>query len=171
MVVARYPLDILRSDVFHVTVDICTRSPLCTIRFVQSCSMTRRISSGLLAVLTLGGFGLPALQSCTSSGAGTGVPASLPLGTIEVDAISNLRLDKSEYQASAGQVTILYVNKSNQSHTLLVSDDAGNKIGSMLRVQSSGNRSMGTYTLTAGAYNVYCNIPGHESAKAKLVVK
>jgi plastocyanin len=133
--------------------------------------INRRIPR-LFAPLALGVVGLVPLAACGSSAKPStgGTAATAPAGSVEIDAKDGNLLDKPEYDAKSGAVTIVYVNKSSVNHNLLVSDSAGAQIGTTLKVQNTGAKDTGTYTLAAGTYNVYCNIPGHEKMKAKLVV-
>ena len=139
-----------------------------TIRQMTLPPAKRSLTSLAAGVVTL--FTLASCSSGSSTSGPTTAPATLAPGTIEVDAKEGLRLDKSEYDTKSGQVTILYVNKSSINHNLLVSDSTGVQIGQELKVQSSGKKDTGTFTLAPGTYNLYCNIPGHEGMKAKLVV-
>ncbi len=134
--------------------------------------MKKRFAKSPLTTFSLGFVGLVTLASCGSGSAANsgGNAATLAPGTIEVDAKDGFRLDKTEYDAKAGQVSILYINNSSINHTLLVSDSTGVQIGTTLKIQSSGAKDSGSYTLAAGTYNLYCNVPGHEAMKAKLVV-
>jgi len=97
-------------------------------------------------------------------------PPSIPAGALEVDAVAGLKFDKSEYTATAGSVTIAYFNEDTQRHTLVVKDADGIVIGSKLEVNKKNDLDVATYQLTAGTYEIYCDVPGHGGMKATLVV-
>jgi plastocyanin len=94
-------------------------------------------------------------------GAGTGSPST------EVHALDSLKYDKSDYTAKAGDVTFQLVDDGALVHSLLVRGK-----DCKLQVASKGDKKTGTVNLTAGTYEIYCDVPGHESAgmKATLTV-
>ena len=132
--------------------------------------MFRRLLAPGLAVSALAGITLT-VAAC-GGGSSTSAPATVPAGALEVDAVPGLKLDKSEYTIAAtnGSVTIAYVNKDSQRHTLVVKDSTGILQGTKLEVVKKNQVSTGTFTLTAGTYTIYCDVPGHGSMKATLVV-
>lgn len=110
-----------------------------------------------------------AIAACGGSGS-TSTPPTIPAGAVEVDAVAGLKFDKSEYTATAGSVTIAYVNEDTQRHTLVVKDADGIVIGAKLVVNKKNDSDIGTYDLKAGTYEIKCDVPGHGSMKATLVV-
>jgi uncharacterized cupredoxin-like copper-binding protein len=84
-----------------------------------------------------------------------------------VHALDALKYDKSEYSAKAGDVTFQLTDDGSLLHTLVVKDH-----GCKLQVSSRGDTKTGTVNLTAGTYEIFCDVPGHESAgmKATLTV-
>ena len=82
-------------------------------------------------------------------------------------ALDALKYDQSAYTAKAGDVTFELVNDGALQHTLIVRDK-----GCKLIVGSKGDKKTGSVNLTAGTYEIYCDVAGHESAgmKATLTV-
>lgn len=123
----------------------------------------------------LPGLAVSALAGLTftvaACGGGSSAPApTVPAGAVEVDAVPGLKLDKSEYTATAGTVTIAYINTDSQRHTLVVKDSTGILIGEKLEVVKHNAMATGTYELAAGTYTIRCDVPGHGSMKATLTV-
>ena len=131
--------------------------------------MKRRLLVPAVAVSALAGLTF----TVAACGGGSSAPApTVPTGALEVDADPGLKLDKTEYAiaATGGAVTIAYVNKDSQRHTLVVKDSAGVIQGTKLEVPKHNSVSVGTFQLAAGKYTIYCDVPGHGSMKATLTV-
>jgi plastocyanin len=96
----------------------------------------------------------------TGSGDGGG-------STVTVVAQDSLSFDDDEYTASAGEVTIDYENGGNLTHTLLIDGVDHFK----LSVAANGETDEGTVELEPGDYRIYCDIPGHESMEATVMVE
>jgi hypothetical protein len=130
--------------------------------------MKRRLLLPAAAVSALAGLTFT-VAAC--GGGGSSLPApTVPAGALEVQTVPGLKLDKAEYTAKAGSVTIAYVNTDNQRHTLVVKDSAGVLVGTKLEVIKHNSISTGTFELAAGTYTIYCDVPGHGSMKATLTV-
>ena len=86
---------------------------------------------------------------------------------VEVHASDALKFDKTEYTAKAGDVSIKYVDDGSLVHTLVVRDK-----GCKLALSGKGDSKTGSVNLTPGTYEIFCDVPGHESSgmKANLVV-
>lgn len=99
---------------------------------------------------------------------------TIPAGALEVDAVAGLRFDAEEYTAAAGSVTIAYVNKDSQRHTLVIKEiiEDGDDIivGDKMEVARKNDIDIQTVELAAGEYEIYCDVPGHGSMKATLTV-
>ena len=92
---------------------------------------------------------------------------------VEVDAGPGLKLDKTEYTATAtnGVVTIAYINKDSQRHTLVVVGEDKVIEGNKLVVAGRNAIAVGQFNLKPGKYTIYCDVPGHSaSMKATLTV-
>lgn len=109
--------------------------------------------------LTACGGGSSTSSGCTAS--------STTSPNVEVHASDALKFDKTEYTAKAGDVTIKYVDDGSLAHTLVVRDK-----GCKLALSGKGDTKTGSVNLTPGTYEIYCDVPGHESSgmKANLVV-
>jgi len=88
---------------------------------------------------------------------------------VVIDALDGNKFDKDEYTATAGDVDVAYVSKSAINHTLLVLDAENKQIGEKLTL-ASGDTEQATFPLTAGTYELICDVPGHENMKAVLIV-
>jgi len=128
--------------------------------------MLRSAKSSLLITATIAA----ALSACggstTSSAPTTAISADLV-----VDAISGLRLDKSQYTAAAGEISVAYVNEDTIRHTLVVVQDGNAISGFTLKVNQKGDVDTGQITLQPGVYVLLCTVPGHQNMKADLTVK
>ena len=127
--------------------------------------MIRFAKSSLLITATVA-----ALSACggstTSSAPTTAITADL-----EVDAISGLRLDRTQYTATAGEISVAYVNEDTIRHTLVVVQDGNVISGFTLKVNQKGDVDTGQITLQPGKYVLLCTVPGHQNMKADLTVK
>ena len=128
--------------------------------------MIRFAKSSLLITATVAA----ALSACggstTSSAPTTAITADL-----EVDAISGLRLDKPQYTATAGEISVAYVNEDTIRHTLVVVQDGNVISGFTLKVNQKGDVDTGQITLQPGKYVLMCTVPGHQNMKADLTVE
>lgn len=108
------------------------------------------------------------LAACGGGETGSSAPtASTVPGTVVVKA-RDILFDKKRYEASAGEVTFLYVDEGRIRHTLLIDGVEGFK----LEVLGNGDDDSGTVSLDPGEYLIYCDVPGHRPAmEATLVVK
>jgi plastocyanin len=107
------------------------------------------------------------LAACGGSSSST--PAAPVDADVVVKAVTGNKFDKAEYTATAGAVKIAYQGESSTNHTLLVTTPDNKTIGTKLKVQIGGSDE-GTFDLTAGTYNMLCDVPGHDQMKATLVV-
>jgi plastocyanin len=110
-----------------------------------------------------------ALSACSSS---TATPETLPATVdLEVRAVSGLKFDKSAYEATAGDIEVGYVNDDSIRHTLVVVQDGTTIPNFELKVNAKGSTDVGTVSLAAGNYVLFCTVPGHQNMKADLTVK
>ena len=100
-----------------------------------------------------------------STGSGSSTP---PAGSGQVVYIpiaqSGFAFTKTTATASAGVVTLRAMNPQSVSHDISLKGNGIDVKGSQV---SSGGVSQVTATLTAGAYEYYCSVPGHEQAGMK----
>ena len=110
-----------------------------------------------------------ALSACSSS---TATPETLPATVdLEVRAVSGLKFDKSAYEVAAGDIEVGYVNDDSIRHTLVVVQDGTTIPNFELKVNAQGSTDVGTVSLAAGNYVLFCTVPGHQNMKADLTVK
>lgn len=84
--------------------------------------------------------------------------------------VGMLKWDKAQYTAKAGEVTFVVKNMGPMSHQLGVETSATKYESGVLAANSTTNLTI--KSLTAGEYDIVCNIPGHKAAGmvAKLTV-
>ncbi len=120
----------------------------------------------MTAAAALFAFPLVACGGGSSASGGCG-SASTTSADVVVHAQDSLKFDKDQYTAKAGTITFQYVDDGSLVHTLVVRDK-----GCKLQVGTRGDTKTGSIDLQAGSYELFCDVPGHESAgmKATLVV-
>ena len=127
------------------------------------------ISVAVMGLLTLGACG--SSGGSGASGTTAGASATSAPGTLTIEA-EDIKFDKKQYDATAGEVTVDYVSKGQLTHDLVIYDKSNTVVGETLRV-NPGKTVTGTYDLSAGTYTLICDIPGHKDAGmvATLTVK
>lgn len=80
-----------------------------------------------------------------------------PGPTLTVGAEDSLEFDSDSFQTEAGCIDVTYRNDGEIAHTLLIRDVDGFKL-------SVGDTDEGTVQLEPGTYELFCDIPGHDSA-------
>jgi plastocyanin len=116
-----------------------------------------------------------AISLITLSACG-GSSSSTPAYTVPADAglvvkaVPTIRWDATEYTATAGDIKVFLANDDNVKHILVIRQ--GDKVvGDLeLTVTKKGTVDEGTINLVAGAYSVYCTIPGHGNMNSTLIV-
>jgi len=110
---------------------------------------------------------LSACGGSSSSSPAYTVPADAGL---VVKAVPTIRLDATEYTATAGDIKVFLANDDNVKHILVIRQ--GDKVvGDLeLTVTKRGTVDEGTINLEAGEYSVYCIIPGHGNMNSTLTV-
>jgi len=128
------------------------------------------ISVAAMGLLTLGACGSSGGSGASATTAASSGGTSAP-GTLTIDA-EDIKFDKKQYDATAGEVTVDYVSKGQLTHDLVIYDKSNTVVGDTLRV-NPGKTTTGTYDLPAGTYTLICDIPGHKDAGmvATLTVK
>jgi uncharacterized cupredoxin-like copper-binding protein len=113
-----------------------------------------------LALVLVSGL---AVAACGGGGgsSSTPTPPANPDLTIHAEEI---KFDMKAYTTHSGEVKVAYPNDGTQTHTLVVQDPKGDKVGDTLRV-APGKETGGAYQLTTpGEYTIYCDITGHREA-------
>ena len=111
-----------------------------------------------------------AAAACGGGGGSSSTPTAPANPDLTVHA-QEIKFDKKAYTVHGGDVKVAYPNDGTQTHTLVVQDPQGNKVGEKLRV-APGKSTGGVYPLTPGVYTLYCDITGHREAgmEASLTV-
>jgi iron uptake system component EfeO len=123
-------------------------------------SMTNIRTGGLL--ISLGTAGLLALAACGGGGGGSSSTNTVPADALVIKA-EDIKFDKKDYSAPAGEVTVALESKGAQVHSLVIFDTSNTVIGEELKV-NPGQTKVETYDLPAGTYSLICDIPGHKEA-------
>ena len=131
-----------------------------SVRFMRR-MIPRAAATAALVALPLSACGGGSSASSKCGAASTASPS------VTVHALDALKYDKTEYSAKAGDVTLQLTDDGSLVHTLLVKDH-----DCKLSVSSRGDTKTGTVNLPAGTYEIFCDVPGHESSgmKATLTV-
>lgn len=110
------------------------------------------------------------LVGCGDDGDAPDDDAAVPSTTgdgpvLTVGARDDLTFDEDSYTVEGGDVQIVYRNEGSVAHTLLIEGIDGFKL-------SVGDEDEGTVALEPGAYEMYCDVAGHQSAgmEAELTV-
>ena len=103
-----------------------------------------------------------ALGACGGDDGGSSDATAPADATVVVEAL-NLKFDKKEYTATAGDQVIAYLGIDSQRHTLAVIDDSDTQIGTEAEVNKGDVDTIET-TLDAGSYSLICTVPGHAAA-------
>ena len=135
-----------------------------------------RLRTASLAVILGGVFlfvsaaGLVSLGPSLDEGEGGGgfqfstKPAT---GTADVEALSTIKFNSTEYTAKGSVVQFNYSGATG--HTLAIQDP---KFDGFLLTTDAGGRKSGKVDIPPGKYTIYCTVPGHEAQgmKATLTV-
>jgi plastocyanin len=133
--------------------------------------MTRRtlpltIRTTIAGAALLGTAVLTGCSSSTKADPAQSVPANADLTVLALD----IKFDQKTYTAKAGEIKVAYISQGAQVHNLILEDANKVKQTPVLKV-APGEKVGGAYTLTAGTYAMYCNIPGHkQSMNAVLTI-
>ena len=113
---------------------------------------------------------LISLSACGGSSSSTPAYTVPTDAGLVVKAVPTIRWDANEYTATAGDIKVFLANDDNVKHILVIRQ--GDKVvGDLeLTVTKKGTVDEGTINLEAGAYSVYCIIPGHGNMNSTLTV-
>ena len=119
--------------------------------------------SVLLAVAAIGsGIITGALEEEEGEGPAAGRPPAGGGGArtlrLSADPAGELRFDKRELEARAGQVTITMTNPSSASHNVSIEGKGVHEEGETV---GQGATSTVRAELRPGEYDFYCSVPGH----------
>jgi plastocyanin len=114
-------------------------------------------------------LGTAVLSGCSSS-AKADPNATVPANADITVLAQDIKFDLKTYTAKAGQVKVAYISQGAQVHNLIIEDANKVKQTPVLKV-APGEKVGGNYTLAAGTFAMYCNIPGHkQSMNAVLTI-
>jgi plastocyanin len=136
------------------------------------------LRTGTLAVMVavlflfIGATGLTTLgpsedKNAEASGPSFKPPSGDPVGTVDVTAEANLKVNATNYDTVAGVNQINYL-LGGGAHTLVFTDKA--LTGFELEVSPAQKQDTGKVELAAGTYTIYCTIPGHRAAGMEATV-
>jgi plastocyanin len=104
-----------------------------------------------------------ALGACGGDdGGGSSDPTAPEDATLVVEAL-NLKFDKKDYTAEAGDQLIAYLGIDPQKHTLIVTDADDVQLGKEAAVTGGEVDTIET-ALEPGTYSLICTVPGHAAA-------
>ncbi len=112
--------------------------------------------------------GLVSLGHSLDSGEGGGgfqystKPAT---GSVDVEALSTLKFNATEYTVKGDVVQFNYSGATG--HTLAIQDPA---FDGFLLTTDAGGKKTGKVDMKPGKYTIYCTVPGHEAAGMKATV-
>ena len=104
-----------------------------------------------------------AAAACGGGASGSSATPTAPANPDLTVHAEEIKFDKKAYTVHGGDVKIAYPNDGTQTHTLVVQDPQGDKVGDKLRV-APGKQTGGVYQLAPGEYTLYCDITGHREA-------
>ncbi|HEY1281579.1 MAG TPA: hypothetical protein VGF22_18005 [Acidimicrobiales bacterium] len=103
------------------------------------------------------------VAACGGGASGSSATPTAPANPDLTVHAEEIKFDKKAYTVHGGEVKIAYPNDGTQTHTLVVQDPKGDKVGDTLRV-APGKETGGAYQLAPGEYTLYCDITGHREA-------
>lgn len=103
-----------------------------------------------------------AIATAVAAQLAVAAPYRTTADVVHIAAVKNgLAFDKKTLHATAGQVTIVFTNRSHLKHNFRL--EIGEKeYGGTKKIGHGTTRV--TLTLAKGKYHFYCSVPGHEDA-------
>ena len=138
--------------------------------------MTQRLVAFLILsatmVLALAACGGGGGSATTGGGGGATTAASGGGGqtlALAADPSGALKYDKSQLEATAGDITIDFTNDSPLQHDVAVEGNGVNEASDKI----TGSKTTLSLNLKAGTYTFFCSVDGHRAAgmEGTLVVK
>jgi plastocyanin len=124
-------------------------------------SAASRVALAMLPLLAATPLFLAACGGDDDDGGGSsGETVTATDGRVSVDA-QDTKYNVDTIDATAGALDVTLLQKGSLDHTFVVEDADGEKVGERLTVTSSTEEARGSFDLTAGDYDFYCDIPGH----------
>jgi plastocyanin len=106
----------------------------------------------------------PQAAVTTTAGSDTAAAGSGTTLVLAADPTGKLEFDKTELEAPAGKVTIVFTNDSPVEHNVVIE---GNGVDVESELVKDGEQTTITADLEPGTYTYFCEVPGHEEAGMK----
>jgi plastocyanin len=100
------------------------------------------------------------LTACGGDDDDGGASTTATDGRVTVEA-RDVSFNYEQIDTTPGDLEVTLVERGSLDHTFVVEDGDGNTIEPKLAVGGGTERDSGTYTLEAGEYDYFCDIPGH----------
>ena len=129
----------------------------------------KTFAAGTVLVLALAACGSSAATS-SPTGAGATPPASAPAASAAPTnatpiTVRDFKFDTPDISVT-GTVVLAVTNAGPTIHDLSIRDDAGKVLGETADLKPNASETL-TVDLPAGAYTIFCAVPGHESLGIK----
>ena len=138
---------------------------------LKTMSVIRTPRAARRAAVAAAALAIPLVAACGSTATKSSRANTLPANpSVTIDGTDN-KFDTKTYTATAGEVSFAYYNKGNVSHSLVIKASDGTRLGTRLFLAPGKSAGL-SVNLPAGAYEVYCDVPGHKESgmDAKLTV-
>jgi uncharacterized cupredoxin-like copper-binding protein len=126
----------------------------------------KTLAAGAVLALAVAACGTGAATSAPASPAAASAPAAsvAPAGSTSVTAITerDFRFDTPDVTVSCSPQSLAVMNAGPTVHDLTIRDAAGTVLGETDDLKSGASETI-TVDLPAGAYTIFCSLPGHES--------
>jgi uncharacterized cupredoxin-like copper-binding protein len=126
----------------------------------------KTLAAGAVLALAVAACGTGAATSAPASPAAASAPAAsvAPAGSTSVTAITerDFRFDTPDVTVSGSPQSLAVMNAGPTVHDLTIRDAAGTVLGETDDLKSGSSETI-TVDLPAGAYTIFCSLPGHES--------
>jgi uncharacterized cupredoxin-like copper-binding protein len=126
----------------------------------------KTLAAGAVLALAVAACGTGAATSAPASPAAASAPAAsvAPAGSTSVTAITerDFRFDTPDVTVSGSPQSLAVMNAGPTVHDLTIRDAAGTVLGETDDLKSGASETI-TVDLPAGAYTIFCSLPGHES--------
>ena len=133
----------------------------------------KTLAAGTVLVLAVAACGSSAATS-SPAGAGATPPASAPAASAAPTnaptnatpiTVRDFKFDTPDISVT-GTVVLAVTNAGPTIHDLSIRDDAGKVLGETADLKPNASETL-TVDLPAGAYTIFCAVPGHESLGIK----
>ncbi len=105
---------------------------------------------------------LTVLLAGCGGGGGNNAP-SQPAGSTKV-TMSDFKFAPNTLSVKAGKAVFFLVNDGPASHDMTIADTSGKVVAKSALVQAGDTSTFTVDNLTAGSYQIYCDVVGHKDA-------